>query len=350
MNGWRSDGYRVVTTGYAGLEREVLRIRNANRSQQRSPQYLDWRYQTEAGAPEPRIFWIRDHNDRAVGMASWIFRSFWLDGKPEYVALLGDISLDSHLRGKGLGKFLLKCMTEELDIRDPSRLALVIPNDVAQGVLASLGWTTKERFISHVYLFNPENRLRQLLRSAWLAKGIAWPAARLMAGIARGYRKHGYSLDANRELDRSFDTLWERVDKKNVVLGARSVRALAWRYINHPQMEFQLSKLNCRGELAGYIVYTTSEKSRECYVYDLLVYEQHDLLCMLALFVEHIAKQGNIDCLRIALNAHHPYGSRLLKLGFVPRKQAEVFQLYGATALRRSRPLKWFVTQGDKDI
>lgn len=344
-----AEHYRFAVTAYAGLESEVLRLRNANRSQAQTPQYLDWRYASPNGAPQPKVYWMHDRAGRRSAMAALIFRSFWVDNEPQPAAVLGDISLDSELRGRGLGRSLLRFVTEDLDRHHSDCLAFVIPNGEAQRSLASAGWTTGGELIPYVLLLDPEEKLGRVLRSARLARGIARPARRMMAGVARLQRKQGYSLRLLDRLDDSLDAAWQGFDRTRLALSDRSMAALNWRYTNHPQAAFKFAALDRRGQLAGYLVYELAEGGRECSIYDLLLPEAGDLGCMLALFASHLADRGGVHAVRLLLNDEHPYAKQLWKLGFVARAPSGVFQLYGRRARARLEGCRWLLTQGDKD-
>ena len=345
-----TDGFEFAMTGYAGHADQILRLRNANRPIAQSATYLDWRYGGSLGTREPKVFWIRDQAGRALGMASLIFRRFWVNNELQQIAVLGDISLDSELRGRGLGRSLLKFMSGELERNDPACLAFVIPNPAAQAALASIGWSTGGRFIPYVFMLNPEQKLRQVVRSSWLARGLGSSAGKLITRLVRMHRRHGYFLGIVGALDNSFETLWQSYDKANVALSDRGIAALTWRYVDHPHCSFKFAKLVNHGRLVGYLVYELSQANRECTVYDLLLLERGDLGCMLALLVGHIAGQDGIDAIRLLLNEQHPYGKLLWKLGFIARDDAGVFQLHGPKAQVQSREATWFLTYGDKDI
>jgi GNAT superfamily N-acetyltransferase len=350
MNAPGTRGYTFRTTGYGGFEGDILRLRNANRAQARSSDYLAWRYAGLRGAPDPLVYWIRDAADRPIGMASMIFRAFCIDGQMRWVAVLGDISLDAEQRGRGLGRSLLQYVTDSLGHSHPETLALVIPNQAAQQALTAIGWTKAGRLVPHVLLLNPQAKLRELLRSTWLAKVLA-PLARLWVTIAvKANRRPGYSLRLDGSPDESFDMLWRSLDKSNLAIGDRGIGALQWRYVAHPGGRFRFAKLERLGRLAGYLAYELQETSRDCVVHDLVVREPDDVGRMLALFVAHLSATGAADSVRLVLNDGHPYRRRLRRLGFVARKESAAFLLHGARAQAALGGSTWFLTHGDKDI
>ncbi|TMH40106.1 MAG: GNAT family N-acetyltransferase [Betaproteobacteria bacterium] len=343
-------GYQFAITGYAGFGGEILRLRNANRSVAQTAAYLNWRYADSPGAPEPKIIWARDAAGRSRGMAALIFRPFWLNGELQHVAVLGDISLDSELRGKGLGRCLLKFMTDYLDQSHPERLAMVIPNDAAERSLTRIGWATGGRLVPYVFVLNPEAKLPGSLKGSQLAVGVARAVSKAMAKLQRWHLRPGYSLSVVDTLDDSFDAFWKRYPKAKLVLSDRGIETLSWRYMNHPQNKFSFAKLEHDGRFMGYHVYERSGTTPMCSVYDFILSEHSDLPCLLALFVKHCVDQGGIDTIRLLLGGEHPYRKQLWKLGFIPREDVGVFQLHGPKSRARLTEAKWFLTYGDKDI
>jgi GNAT superfamily N-acetyltransferase len=350
MEDSRTGGYRFTITGYSGFEDEILRLRNANRSVAQTAAYLNWRYADSPGAPEPKIIWARDVAGRSRGMAALIFRPFWLNGDLQHIAVVGDISLDSELRGKGLGRCLLKFMTDYLDQSHPERLAMVIPNKAAERSLTPIGWTTGGRLVPYVFVLNPEAKLPGILKSSHLAVGVARVVSKAMANLHRRHLRPGYSLSVVDTLDDSFDAFWHRYPKARLVLSDRGVETLSWRYVNHPQHKFSFAKLEHDGRFVGYLVYERSSITPMCLVYDLILSEPSDLPCLLALFVKHCSDRGSIDTIRLLLGGEHPYRKQLWKLGFIAREDAGIFQLHGPKARARLTESKWFLTNGDKDV
>ena len=160
-----SSGFSCAVTGFAGLEPEILRLRNTNRAIPETPAYLTWRYRTEADAPQPCVYWLLDPNGERVGMAAAIFRPYWVNGARLQTAVIGDISVDAGLRGQGLGQLLLRSMTAHLDEHFPQHPALVIPTESARRTLASVGWATAGALAPLVYVLDPEPYIRPFVRS-----------------------------------------------------------------------------------------------------------------------------------------------------------------------------------------
>src|SRR5256886_11171204 len=86
---------------------------------------------------------------------------------------VGDISLDTRWRGRGLGQVLLRFMTEYLDVHFPRQPAFVIPTEAARRALTKVGWVTSGTLVPHVYVLDPTRYVRALVRSGWLATRIS---------------------------------------------------------------------------------------------------------------------------------------------------------------------------------
>jgi GNAT superfamily N-acetyltransferase len=348
----RADDYTCVVTGYAGFESHILRLRNANRSDVKSRRYFDWRYRRFTDVPEPKVFWLVSGSGERVGMASVIWRPYWTGRVRTPIAVLGDISLDSSLRGKGLGRFLLHFVTRYLERAGPEGTALVIPTEAARQSLAAVGWQTKGRLIPHVLLLNPASKLRGLGRSARPGSPVARGATSLLSGFLGRHVRRDAALDVVDGADASCEVLWQETERDNAISRDRSLVSLSWRYADHPSQKFSVAKMTRGAHLIGYAVFSVDPQEQLCVVYDLVVREDADVTSLLALLGQYCIRQGEISTIRLVLNDEHPYRQRIWRLGFIARGAAAAFQVYSpgdASAASRCTP-KWIVTAGDKDI
>ena len=263
-------------TGYTGFENEILQLHNVNRDVPKTRQWLDWRYARLFGAPAPRVFWIRSRDGQAVGMASLIYRRYWVNGRARDMAVLGDISVDEHMRRQGLGRALMGFMTRTMDSW-PNHAGLVIPTQAAERCLSASGWTTAGRLVPHVFLVDPTESLSRLLRHERLARGAASVFKRLVGAGLRLSVPRGSSLHIVDDVDETFDEFWRDLPKKNLFVRDMSQAALRWRYIRHPDYRFRVAKLVNEDGLAGYLIFEVSASDRTCRVYDVLVKRPRDL-------------------------------------------------------------------------
>lgn len=343
------ENYVFSVTSYAGFENEILGMRNANRNVVQTRKYLDWRYAKFLDAPDPLVFWIKSLSGETFGIASLIFRPFWVGNKSVYVAVLGDIALDVKLRGQGLGRRLMQYIKQYLQRNSPEQLAFVIPNNAAQKSLIAANWNKGGELIPYVLLYDPGKKLSRILKNELLAKLVTLPITILVTAAVRLRIKKGCEIQFIDNVDDSFDKLWTEISKENLVISDRGHMYLKWRYLAHPHEIFRIVKLTHGEDLAGYLIWKVSPAEKTCVIYDVLARNKKDLLCMLSLFILKIIQSDDIGTFRIVLNDSHPFRNALWKLGFIKRKAQGSFYVHWPTEFLRSN-LNWCLSQGDKDI
>ena len=93
-----------AVTGFGGIEQQILRLRNSNRENPETLEYLRWRYERAPRLPRRASIGCCGP---AVKLSAWRRRSsgpitFMARRLP--VAVIGDISVDARYRGRGLGR------------------------------------------------------------------------------------------------------------------------------------------------------------------------------------------------------------------------------------------------------
>src|SRR5438874_1914163 len=157
--------FSCEVTGFHGYEQEILSLRNANRDEPETLAYLDWRYRRSADSPEPQVFWLLTPERQRIGMASVVFRPYWSNNTRVQTAVVGDISLDTRWRGRGLGQALLRFMTEYLDVHFPQQPAFVIPTEAARRALSKVGWVTSGTLVQTWSIYDLAARTPAHLRA-----------------------------------------------------------------------------------------------------------------------------------------------------------------------------------------
>jgi len=334
------------TSSFRDLQGEMLRLRNTNRDSPETLAYLNWRYERSPGAPEPVLFWLRSGEGEYIGMAAAVFHPYWLDGERVQVAVIGDISLDSAWRGRGLGQELLRFMTAYLDEHFPRHPALVIPTESARRAFAKIGWTTTATLAPLVYLLDPAPYLRPLVRSAGLARGLARGVRWCAQGLAARHVRPGDALSLTFAPETSFA---DRGRESSVHAGVRDCGhgPLEWRYLRHPRTRFSFATLRHAGEPRAFLVFEESTLPGTCLIYDLFAGSVADLRALLALFILRGLGVPGLASLRLLLDQRHPSRAAIRGLGFFARTPDTVLQIHSRDG--RAERLAWRITQGDKD-
>jgi GNAT superfamily N-acetyltransferase len=334
-------------TGFDGLEREILRLRNANRDRPETLKYLNWRYRRAPDAPEPRVFWLLSPDRQRVGMASVVFRPYWINSARVQTAVVGDISLDARWRGRGLGQVLLRFMTEYLDEHFPQQPAFVIPTEAARRALARVGWAAPGALVPHVYVLDAARYLRALVRSGRLADRIARALRGCARVLARLRAPRDGSLHLQGTLDESLAEFARGLPASGDAVHDLGPESLNWRYAQHPHTRFTFARFTRSGETRGFLVFEDSILNQTCSIYDLVANTPADMRAMLALFVLRGLSTPSLATLRVLLDERHPCRTYLRRLGFIARRPDAVFQVHSRSGL--AERLAWCVTLGDKD-
>jgi GNAT superfamily N-acetyltransferase len=334
-------------TGFNGYEQEILRLRNANRDELESLEYLDWRYQRSPDSPEPQVFWLLSPERQRIGMASVVFRPYWSNNRRVQTAVVGDISLDTPWRGRGLGQVLLRFMTEYLDQHFPQQPAFVIPTEAARRALAKVGWVTLGALVPHVYVLDATRYARAFVRSEWLATRIAGRMRALARMVTRLRAPRRGSLHLQDSLDESLLEFARRLPPPRDAVHDLGPESLNWRYAQHPHTRFNFARFTRSGETRGLLVFEGSTLEQTWSIYDLAAKTPADLRAMLALFIQRALSAPDLVTLRVTVDERHPCRKHLRRLGFIARRPDAVFQVHSRSGI--AERLVWCVTQGDKD-
>lgn len=338
----------LAVSGFTGREQDILRLRNANRESPETLAYLRWRYECAEDAPPPCIFWLLTPQGEAVGMAAAIFRPYWLNGARVHIAVIGDISLDSQWRGRGLGQRLLRFMTAYLDEHFPQHPALVIPTESARRALARVGWIAAGELAPLVLVLEPAHYLRRIGRSSILAAALGRPLrACLRAWVGRHVTGQG-TLQISGTLEPSPQARWLRAAPAGAAERVASQELLAWRYLRHPHTRFRFATLRRAGAETGLLVFEDSRLTDTCTIYDLFYATDADLLELLSQFVRRCLSTPGLAAVRVLLDARHPARAQLRRVGLITRPSEAVFQVHSANAA--PPPVTWHLSQGDKDV
>ena len=97
-------------------------------------------------------------------------------------------------------------------------------------------------------------------------------------------------------------------------------------------------------------MFEMEQAESEWTVHDIVVVDQADLPCMLALFLIYCLECSNVIAIRLSLNDRHPYARGLWRLGFIARTPQGVFQVLEPSSPQPGLAGQWCLTAGDKDI
>jgi GNAT superfamily N-acetyltransferase len=333
-------------TSFEEYQEEILRIRNNNRHWQQTLGYMRWRYRGEVSPYPPVIFWVRLPDGTSVGMAAIIFRPYWVNNKLHYFAVLGDISVDEKMRGKGVGRKFLQFINSYIE-KESYFCSLVIPNNAVRKSLEKSGWIVAETFVWYVLFVNPASRIYNLLKSRVLAEVLNSFYHTIMSMRLSRISIDNYKLEKANTFDKSFDLLWQAYPKWGIILRDRSSVSLRWRYEKHPDRNYEIIKFLYEEKFVGYIIYEIGSEGK-CFIEDILIFEAASIKPIMKLFISEMWKNKNVRVIRVKLNVNHSYADELEKTGFIKRMGGDIIQTFTPQAISPV-DCKWFLNRGDKD-
>lgn len=340
--------YTFSQTPYEGYEEEALYLRNNNRDIPVSRAYMDWRYVGQKSNHPPLIFWASDKRGQRVGMVGMVFRPYWVNGQQFDFAVIGDISLDASLRGKGIAKKLFEYMNAHI-IKEKYYTAFVIPNIPAQKSLSSTGWAIEESIVPHVYIVNPWEKINERLKNECISKVLGKTFQMFVNLKFKIISTKGIRIENVDSFEEPFDNFWSIFNKKGIIIRERSAEFLSWRFLEHPYNNFKIFKFIKNNQCIGYIIYLMDKKNTTSTIYDLILLNEYYVKPTISLFVKTLYQANNIGSVRISLNQHHPYSDALTKVGFFKRKDTIVFQSYPKRHNADDVACNFFFTSSDKD-
>jgi hypothetical protein len=289
-------------------------------------------------------------------MAGVVFRPYWFDGERRYVAVLGDVSLDAVLRGRGIGRQLMGYVTDHLRTKhaetdggggEPA-CCFVIPNEALSACLLSCGWEASKSFVWYVWVIDPTYKLDRFLGGRTTPAPARELLRRMSALRLLARRSRELALARVPQVGDAFDRLWERVAKSNMVLRERSAASLRWRYETHPEQAYEFWTVEERAKMVGYLI-CSYDGHGTCWVNDLLALRTEHLGSMMRAFLREQSRNRKTRVVRMKLNPNHPYDRELLHCGFIRRSYRDAYQVCWLDRSAREAGTRWFLSAGDKD-
>ena len=292
-------------------------IRNRNRSEKKSLEYIFWRYKGQENAGDYDIFWV-NFNDQKVGMAAVIRRPYYVYGKKKQLLVLGDISLDKEYRRKGVADQLFEFMQDYYS--NGEECGFVFPNREAKRVLTSHGWDYVEPLIHYVLLLNPYNRIRSFTKSHTISI-VSSTLVRFLLKLRLSFvNSEGYEIEFVNNFPVTLNEFFAEFDKSGCVISDKSLDSLIWRYSEAFFGPRKIILFYKHGSLTGFCVYKYGDDNTVCYVYEFLCLKKSDAKFYLKLILEHFIK-NNICSVRLMLNKSNSYVNTLKSFGFIGRNE-----------------------------
>jgi hypothetical protein len=288
----------------SGHRDDVLRLWQANMSDQKIRSVLDeryqWLYERNPAGPAITVLAFDDGTGAAIGCGSAYPRLMRIGDDVVQTAIAADFAVDRRHRLGGAALTIQRALLEAH--KDRFAFLFCFPNKAAAPVFRKIGYEPVGTVKGWVKPLRSGYKLADYVKSGPLARALAPPldAGLAIADAVRALRRgtcRGEPLDS---FDERFDQLWERHQQRHEVVGDRGSAYLTWRYRAFTTLEYRTFGLFKGNELLGWVVYFT--RDGKVFVADAFVSDTAQLMApLLIAFSRAMRRQGylsaSVSCL-----------------------------------------------------
>jgi GNAT superfamily N-acetyltransferase len=300
-------------------------------------------------------YYLLLHEGRVVGMHGHMPVRLSANGRIVEACLAHDDLLASVCRGKGLGKVMLRGVTDQA----PSFAGSLWHNEPNRRLYQKSGWLEVPDFTPFVKIFDPAVFLETRLGAGFKAR-LAAPFVKAGLGIRDRLSLQSTSLP--REIvtldrfDERFDDFFDSVATRLGFAVVRNAAYLNWKFVEKPFNAYVRHVAFDPGDrVAGYSVSTTSveEGMVTGLILDVLADpERPDVFS--ALVSRCLGELANEGASYVSILCSHPVLSRSLRaLGFIRARSPKVFMIINWESVfeqeRVGNIRNWYLTHSDAD-
>lgn len=325
------------------------RISQPDSYELREPLLELWR-RNLPGASTSRFRWLYESGraeafllgePHPIGSAGCLSRRFAVQREVVEGGAAIDLNVDERQRSMGPALTLARAVTQAADQKGFACLyGLPIPS--AAAVLKRVGYRQIGQLSNWTKLLHSEPTLRGVLRSRLAARFAAPLVDAVLQWTASAPRQIPADVisESVSVFDGRFDRLWRRAMQWFGVIGERTANFLTWRFLECPDVGYEIFTVSRAGELLGYVVWSRAGKSVS--IADLLC-EPDATEWLLAEFTRLVRHQ-RADAIRLSCFGPPELYQQLQSAGFSRRQDS-------TTVLVRTSMSTdgWYLTMADHD-
>jgi hypothetical protein len=285
-----------------------------------------------------------------IGMAAAFPRRFLIRGVETVGWVLGDFCVSDRNRSLGPALQLQRACLGGLDCSGMP-IFYDFPSENMMAVYRRLGIESQGRMIRFAKLLRGDQKVGEAIKVPWLRRSLGSFTNFL---LSLGARRPRWIADCEISVHtgpcgEEFSGLAHKVSSKYDMCVQRSAEYLNWRYLAHPNRHHEILKLESKGELLAYVVFTRTKADAS--IVDLFGTSDPNLICALVQALVNLLREGGVCTVSVPLSDSHPWTNLFGRLGFYPRESCPVIlhrpQQGAATDGTSSE--RWFLMDGDRD-
>jgi Acetyltransferase (GNAT) domain len=313
-------------------------------------QRFDWLYRENPHGQGRAWIACRSDNSTIVGMAAAFPRRIWIRGAESVGWVLGDFCVSDQNRSLGLALQLQRACLAGLDSGGKT-VFYDFPSASMMAVYHRLGIESSGRMTRFAKLLRADQKIGGTVRTSWLADRLSKLANSVLSLRDRASKSIPdcvVSLQKGR-CGEEFSVLAQKVSSSYGMCVQRSAEYLNWRYLAHPTRQHQILKLENKGDLLAYVVFTQIQTDAS--IADLFGINDSNLLCALLQRLGNLLRESGVCTLSVPLLDSHPWLRLFRESGFYRRESCAVV-LHGPTqgsTRHHANDEPWFLMDGDRE-
>jgi hypothetical protein len=304
---------------------------------------FEWLYrQNPHGAPQ---VWLATDSESGeiVGASAAFPRRAIVNGHAKAGWVLGDFCVADKYRSLGPALQLQRATLAEVVKLPESDFCYDFPSQQLTAIYRRLGMQPAAQMMRLAKPLRLDSKFQKLGKWAAPAASLGNLALRVSDWRIRGARGLEIAIHET-ECGPEFTALGERMQPANAVEIERSAEYLNWRYLHHPFFPHQILTARRRGELQGYVIFTSGNGNAQ--IADWCAEDPAVLKTLIRGVARRLRKAGTMT-LSAFLLASDPRLPLLKTMGFWPRESTPV--MVNWTASIGTDAVGWRLMYGDRD-
>jgi GNAT superfamily N-acetyltransferase len=305
---------------------------------------FNWLYRNAPAGPARALVASEGIEGAIVGAAAVFPRQMYCDGEMKLGCVLGDFCVDQNYRSLGPAVLLQRACLEEAgrfeffyDFPSPTMMAVYKRLRIDQTALLTR-WAKPLRI---------ERKVTALTKTKALAKGIGVIANPILARRGRKSGKQTCMLALHQgECGEEFRALDSQLSYQPGLRTVRSPAYLNWRYLQHPQVRYEILVARRSDVLIGYGVF--AQDSEDGIIADLCSVEEPGIISQLLAGVVELLRQRGAYTVSLNAGDAHPWNFLFERAGFRRREHSPAVFCPSHKSGMSKAPL-WYLMQGERD-
>jgi len=261
-----------------------------------------------------------------------------------------------HPDHRGLGHKLMENVMKE------PAILLGATNELSYKVVKKLGWSDIYILKNRIYITN----LRHILKNKKVGNqflqficGKIWNVLNNFLNILNKKKGKNISIEKITIFDQNIDKLWERIEKNYGIIVVRNKEYLNWRYVDRPDINYNIYLAESDKKVLGYVVTRTDSHDdlKFGHIVDIICDFDRSDACypLINEAVQDFRIINDVDLITCYISPyHHLYDKALRRNGFFFKtsKRQVVFYNNSPSVSKNdiSNTNDWFFTRGDSDM